>query len=114
MLRSFAKSWSGNDIKKKAAYTDFLKLNGDVEKRLKDVTAAIESLFDEITVEIGHVVDIIPYAYSGSSDLVDNVIGKLRNACHCYLMQNHGALSLGSDVQQAMKNAELLENVAKL
>jgi ribulose-5-phosphate 4-epimerase/fuculose-1-phosphate aldolase len=29
-------------------------------------------------------------------------------------MQNHGALSLGSDMQQAMKNAELLENVAKI
>jgi L-ribulose-5-phosphate 4-epimerase len=74
----------------------------------------IPALFDEITVEIGHVVDIIPYAYSGSSDLVDNVIGKLDNTCHCYLMQNHGALSLGSDMQQAMKNAELLENVAKI
>jgi len=74
----------------------------------------IPALLYEITVEIGHVVDIVPYAYSGTSELVNNVIGKLDNACHCYLMQNHGALSLGSDMQHAMKNAELLEHVAMI
>jgi ribulose-5-phosphate 4-epimerase/fuculose-1-phosphate aldolase len=74
----------------------------------------IPALLDEITVEIGHVVDIVPYAYSGTSELVNNVIGKLDNACHCYLMQNHGALSLGNDIQHAMKNAELLEHVATI
>ncbi len=74
----------------------------------------IPALLDEITVEIGHVVDIVPYAYSGTSELVNNVIGKLDNACHCYLMQNHGALSLGTDMQHAMKNAELLEHVAMI
>ena len=58
---------------------------------------------------------IVPYAFSGSSELVDNVIGKLGNACHCYLIQNHGALiSLGADMQRAMKNSELLENVAQI
>ena len=74
----------------------------------------IPALLDEITVEIGHVVDIVPYAYSGTSELVNNVIGKLDNACHCFLMQNHGALSLGTDMQRAMKNAELLEHVATI
>ena len=74
----------------------------------------IPALFDEIIVEIGPVVDTIPYAFSGSEDLVQNVIGKLGNQCHCYLIQNHGALSLGSDMERAMKNAELLENVARI
>jgi glutamate-1-semialdehyde 2,1-aminomutase len=78
------------------------------------INKPIPALFDEITVEIGHVVDIIPYAFSGSSKLVDNVVGKLDNACHCYLIQNHGALCLGADMQRAMKNAELLENVAQI
>ena len=68
----------------------------------------------EITVEIGHVVDVVPYAYSGTAELVNNVIKKLDNKCHCYLMQNHGALSLGSDMPRAMKNAELLEHVATI
>ena len=81
---------------------------------LSIINKPIPALFDEITVEIGYEVDIIPYAFSGSSELVDNVVGKLDNACHCYLIQNHGALSLGADMQRAMKNTELLENVAKI
>lgn len=78
------------------------------------INKPIPALFDEITVEIGHAVDIVPYAFSGSPGLVDNVIGKLGNACHCYLIQNHGALCLGADMKRAMKNSELLEHVAKI
>ena len=78
------------------------------------INKPIPALFDEITVEIGHMVDIIPYAYSGSPQLIDNVVGKLGNACHCYLIQSHGALSLGYSMKRAMKNAELLENVAQI
>ena len=78
------------------------------------INKPIPALFDEITVEIGHVVEIIPYAFSGSSELVNNVRTKLKNACHCYLIQNHGALCLGADMERAMKNAELLENVAHI
>ena len=74
----------------------------------------IPALFDEIIVEIGKEVAVIPYAYSGSAGLVQNVADKLSNQCHCYLIQNHGALSLGSDMERAMKNAELLENVARI
>lgn len=70
------------------------------------INKPILALVDEIIVEIGHVVDIVPYAFSGSSELVDNVTGKLGNACHCYLIQNHGALSLGADMKRAMKNHE--------
>jgi L-ribulose-5-phosphate 4-epimerase len=78
------------------------------------INQPIPALFDEITVEIGYGVDIIPYAFSGSPELVDNVTGKLGNACHCYLIQNHGALCLGADMKRAMKNSELLENVAQI
>lgn len=78
------------------------------------INKPIPALFDEITVEIGHEVAIVPYAFSGSAQLVDNVVDKLGNACHCYLIQNHGALCLGADMQRAMKNAELLENVSQI
>ena len=78
------------------------------------INQPIPALFDEITVEIGHQVDIIPYAFSGSPELVNNVVGKLGNSCHCYLIQNHGALALGADMKRAMKNTELLENVAQI
>ena len=78
------------------------------------INKPIPALFDEIAVEIGHTVEIIPYAFSGSPELVSNVIGRLGNACHCYLIQNHGALCLGADMRRAMINAELLENVAQI
>jgi ribulose-5-phosphate 4-epimerase/fuculose-1-phosphate aldolase len=78
------------------------------------INKPIPALFDEITVEIGHEVDIIPYAFSGSMELVNNVVAKLGNACHCYLIQNHGALCLGADMKRALKNSELLENVAEI
>ena len=81
---------------------------------LSIINKPVPSLFDEITVEIGHVVDIVPYAFSGSRELVDNLTGKLGNDCHCYLIQNHGAISLGADMPRAMRNAELLESVARI
>lgn len=81
---------------------------------LSIISHPIPSLFDEIIVEIGPVVELIPYAFSGSQALVDNVVDKLHNHCHCYLIQNHGALCLGADMQRALKNVELLENVARI
>ena len=78
------------------------------------INKPIPALFDEITVEIGHEVAMVPYAYSGSAELVSNVVGKLDNACHCYLIQNHGALCFGVNMKRAMKNAELLEQVARI
>jgi L-fuculose-phosphate aldolase len=38
----------------------------------------------------------------------------LGNNCYCYILQNHGALSLGKSLDQAWKNAELLEKVAQI
>ena len=78
------------------------------------INTPIPALFDEVTLEIGAGVDVIPYALSGSQDLARNVIGKLGNDCLCYILQNHGALSLGEDLDQAWKNAELLEKVARI
>jgi len=70
------------------------------------INKAIPALFDETTVEIGHEVDIIPYAFSGSPELVNNVICKLGNKCHCCLIQNHGALCLDAEMQRALKNSD--------
>lgn len=81
---------------------------------LSIINQPIPALFDEIAFEIGDSVEIVPYAISGSSDLAQNVVGKLDNHCFCYLIQNHGALSLGKDLDQAWKNAELLEKVAQV
>lgn len=71
----------------------------------------VPALFDEVSGMIGHVVELIPYGFSGSRELMANVISKLGNNCCCYIMQNHGALCLGEDLATARMNAELLEKV---
>lgn len=78
------------------------------------INRSIPALFDEVTLEIGPSVELVPYAPSGSRQLVDHVTARLKNGCCCYLIQNHGAVSLGTDLSEAMRNAELLEKVAKV
>jgi len=72
----------------------------------------IPPLFDEVALHIGHIVDVIPYALSGSPELIDNVVSMLDNLCHGYLMQNHGVLNLGATLERAWLNVELLEKSA--
>ncbi len=74
----------------------------------------IPPLFDEITLAIGDRVDVVPYAISGSDALAKNVGETVANGCRCFIMQNHGALNLGSDLREAMGNAELLEKIARV
>ena len=78
------------------------------------INRSIPALFDEITLEIGPAVELIPYAPSGSRQLAENLTARLKNGCACYLIQNHGAVSLGPDLTAAMRHAELLEKVAKV
>ncbi|MFZ0240412.1 MAG: class II aldolase/adducin family protein [Desulfobacterales bacterium] len=77
------------------------------------INQPIPALFDEITYEIGAEVAVIPYALSGTAALADNVVSALQNGCRCYIIQNHGALCLGTDLAEAMLNAELLEKSAQ-
>lgn len=74
----------------------------------------IPPLFDEITLSIGNRVDVVPYAISGTEELAAQVGRTVTNGCYCFIMQNHGALNLGRDLNQAMQNAELLEKVAQV
>ncbi|MCP4640386.1 MAG: class II aldolase/adducin family protein [bacterium] len=74
----------------------------------------IPALFDEAIVSIGNVVEVVPYALSGSSELLENVASKLVNRCNCYILQNHGALSIGKNLDKACHHAELLEKIARI
>lgn len=71
-------------------------------------------LFDEVAFAIGDMIDIVPYALSGSPELAANVVGKLANGCNCYIMQNHGALSLGKTMDQALLHVELMEKACRV
>lgn len=86
----------------------------DYASMLAVLNKPIPSLFDEVSLHLGPVIDVIPYALSGSPELTANIGGKLDNGCHGYLLQNHGALTLGSNLEEAWLNVELLEKTAKI
>jgi len=74
----------------------------------------IPPLFDESVMNIGASVEVVPYAPSGSPELAANVAAAVKNRCNCYLIQNHGCLSLGTDLEQAHLNTGLLEKNAQV
>ena len=78
------------------------------------INQPIPPLFDEVCLHIGHIVDVVAYAFSGSPELIANLGQKLDNMCYCYLLQNHGVLTLGSTLEKAWLNVELLEKNAKI
>jgi ribulose-5-phosphate 4-epimerase/fuculose-1-phosphate aldolase len=78
------------------------------------INEPIPALFDEIAFSLGHIVEVVPYALSGSVDLVNNVRSKLSNNANAYILQNHGVLALGKDLDKALLHAELLEKAAQV
>lgn len=78
------------------------------------INKGIPALFDEAALAMGPEADIVPYALSGSPELIDNLIAKLDNRCSSYLLQNHGVVSLGVDLAKAYHCTELLEKTAKI
>jgi len=76
------------------------------------INEPIPALFDDITMAMGGIVQVVPYALSGSPDLVERVVETVTNGCQAFLMQNHGALCLGTTIEKALKHVTLLEKVA--
>jgi len=76
------------------------------------INAPIPALFDEQVRFLGRQVDIIPYALSGTGPLKDLVARHVGDHHNAYLMQNHGVLCLGHDLERAAHNVELLEKCA--
>jgi L-fuculose-phosphate aldolase len=64
-------------------------------------------------LELGGTPRTAPYATFGSQELADNVIAALkgRNAA---MMQNHGSVAYGPNMEQAIHRLELLEWLAEL
>jgi L-ribulose-5-phosphate 4-epimerase len=73
------------------------------------INKPIPSLFDEQARFLGRTVEIIPYAPSGTGMLMKKVAGHVKGHDNAYLMANHGALLLGTDLERAMHNVEVLE-----
>ena len=69
----------------------------------------IPSLFDEQVRFLGRSVNIIPYAPSGTGLLVGIIARSVRDHNNAYMLQTHGALVFGSDMERAVHNVEILE-----
>jgi len=76
------------------------------------ISKPIPALFDEQVRYLGRSVEIIPYAPSGTGFLKNKVKGKIKNGSNAYILQNHGVLVLGSNVERAIHNMALLEKCA--
>jgi L-ribulose-5-phosphate 4-epimerase len=76
------------------------------------IKTPIPVLFDEQARFLGRSVDIIPYAPSGTGMLKNTVAKHVRNHNNAFMMQNHGALVFGHDMERAIHNVEILEKCA--
>jgi L-ribulose-5-phosphate 4-epimerase len=76
------------------------------------IKAPIPALFDEQARFLGRSVDIIPYAPSGTGLLKNTVAKHVKNHNNAFMMQNHGALVFGHDMERAIHNVEILEKCA--
>ena len=76
------------------------------------IKASIPALFDEQARFLGRSVEIIPYAPSGTGFLKNAVAKHVRNHNNAFMLQNHGALIFGHDMERAVHNVEILEKCA--
>ena len=73
----------------------------------------IPLIIDEMALVIGGTVKVSEYAFPSSEALAANVCAALggRNAA---LMQNHGVVGVGADLDEALRVCELVEHAARV
>jgi L-ribulose-5-phosphate 4-epimerase len=76
------------------------------------IKAPIPALFDEQVTRLGRSVEIIPYAPSGTGFLKNAVKSKVKDNNNAYILQNHGVLVFGGNMEGAIHNMALLEKCA--
>jgi len=73
----------------------------------------IPPLIDEQVILIGGEIKVAEYGFPGTPDLAKNVVSALgpRNAI---ILANHGVLTVGRDMREALTFCELTEELAKI
>lgn len=66
-----------------------------------------------IAVTEGEEVPLAPYATFGTNDLAQSVVEALRGRLAC-LLANHGQIAIGHDIDQAMRVASQVEELAAI
>ena len=73
----------------------------------------IPPILDEQVVMLGGTVEVAEYGASASQELADRAVEALSHRAAVFL-RNHGAIGVGSDLEEAVAVVELLEHVAKV
>ena len=106
-----------------------IRIHLETYKRRKDVHAVIHShsiyvgicsvaglsippILDELVISVGGEVSLAKYAFPGSQELAENICEALGDQS-AVLMQNHGLLAVGRDLQEAFNVCELIERAAQ-
>ena len=74
---------------------------------------AIPPILDEQVVLLGGSVGVAEYGESASEVLANNAVRALNDRA-AVLLRNHGAVSVGRDLEEAVSVAELVERVARI
>ena len=59
-------------------------------------------------------VPVAPYAPRGSRESVANILGVIGSKTRCVLLQNHGILAFGENIEDALRMALILEEAAHM
>ena len=86
--------------------------------RYSTAFAALNKPIPPIVYEFAYIgkcttVPVAPYGRPGTADLAEKVAKTVRHA-DCCLMQSHGAIAVGGDIDDAFLKAQYIEEVAEL
>lgn len=73
----------------------------------------LPALMPEAVIVLGGEVPVTPYATPGTED-VARAVGDVASAHDAFLLANHGAVTLGRTVREALHRMETLERVAQV
>jgi L-fuculose-phosphate aldolase len=105
-------------------------LHQDIYARREDVAAVVHThsvfssvaavigreippILDEMVVYIGGGIRVSEYAFPGTQELAESVCEALEERSAA-LIRNHGAVGVGSTVEEALRVCALVERVAKI
>ena len=121
---------SGNILEGKLKPSSERLMHYEIYKNRKDVNAIVHthsiyssvlSVIDEnipaitedIAMLLGNNIRVSEYAITGSIELAKNVVSGLGNN-NATVMKNHGAVSVGNDMERSIVASEVLEKSAKI
>ena len=71
------------------------------------------NLLPEVILTVGGEIPVAPYATPSTQELAASIADHVADA-EAFLLANHGALTLGADLQQAYHRLETLEHYARI